>query len=63
MTPAIIILFVAVCIVLLWFKRLYDKKLTKIQVEWLEYISVALQDLTDELARVEQEVKQKADGQ
>jgi F0F1-type ATP synthase membrane subunit b/b' len=63
MTLAIIILFVAFCIVLWWFKRLYDKKLTQIQVEWMEYISSELQDLTEKLARVEQEVKQKEDGQ
>lgn len=53
MTLAIIILFVAFCIVLWWFKCLYDKKLAQIQDSLSEYFARELQNLKDEFARVE----------
>jgi cell division protein FtsB len=63
MTLAIIIPFVAVCIALLWFARIYYQQLEQIQKAWSEYFESELQKLKDELARVEQEVKQREDGQ
>lgn len=63
MTLAIITLFVAVCIALLWFARIYDQQLEQIQKAWSEYFESELQKFKDDLARVEQEVKQREDGQ
>ena len=61
MYTAISILTLTFIIVLWRFKVIYDRKLKKMQIEWLEYVTTAMGELESKLAMAE--LEKEKDGQ